>query len=756
MRIIVVLVCLLLLLAAPARAALQWFAGAETGDTAECVAVNGTQQVADNTTAATGGWSYKMAGSTNGECQSKAAMGLTTLYASARVKTNQVCVADCDFAVIWVETTGGSWAGGARIFYQASSAHYFVRLYDGGTLVATAATNTDFSIFHQIEYQYVQGSGANATGTIFLDGTQILTTSSGTSTALGDRVWFGNEATSGVLTGSQSIWLDDLHVSTTRIGNARVLARQIAANGNYNLWSYSTGTLLSGVIDHTPVGVTGTNVNTATAANKFSGTVDFTLTGGTGSTGFGAQVVGSSDLILGYKLGGYGRTASVTTDGADSTIFRTGGADTTTALAAWTAGAAPGTYAETYLASPPTAAQVRSSEAGISKGIGTNLHSIYSLWAMVSAVLSSTNSTRPPTAGCTPMFWDGTQWQCVGATSFAHDIGSCPAETSPVNPVSNGADPTGAADSSTAIGQSLTTGDIFFGTAGTYQVAYGGAGSNNVTTHGIVPPANRKIECAPGVTLYNPLTTASTEAPVFDILNNNDVICGCGFKGANNATPPLTIVSQDIELIGIAGATGTIIEDNTFAKNEGNSAVSLSGNFSGHVGPTNTTIRYNSFTACPYYSINVDGQINPSGGSPTVFSHNYGVDCTEGPEFDSCTVSPDPSSVGTFTMQYEMSVANVGNCHTATGGPCSTSPGFQQLPFSSAGVCDYTGSILQFSYCAGTVGVPAVINNQTSTGTGPGPTVNNYLGANCTCLGASTCGATQAPPNIYNVHGHGE
>jgi hypothetical protein len=113
--------------------------------------------------------------------------------------------------------------------------------------------------------------------------------------------------------------------------------------------------------------------------------VDFSTT----HSGHGTQVVSSSATINAVKIGWVGKTFSTTTDGADSSIFRTpngsGGTDTTMAGATYTTTDA---YQETILSTTPTASQLLNCEAGFLKGAGTNTHTVEDMWVMTDYVPS--------------------------------------------------------------------------------------------------------------------------------------------------------------------------------------------------------------------------------------------------------------------------------------------------------------------------------------------------------------------------------
>jgi len=290
-----------------------------------------------------------------------------------------------------------------RLVAKASSGGLALRLFNN---TGSAQIGTDQTIVsgtqYTVEVHLLSGTGATCTAELKINGVTVISVASLTIAA-NTHFWFLGQNPNGVnnpANATGNIWYADFATSNSGfIGEGSVIYRQIASNSvatNHNQWTYSTGTTMSGVVDQTPPATT-TNLHSSTSgtasAGNFSGVVDFTTTGGTGSSAtlFGTGVVGASDTINGFKIGAYGLTASTTSDAADITIFRTpagaGGADTTkTMAAAWILTAM---YVDTHATSNPTAAQVRSCEVGLRHAANTIAHTCYSIWAVVHYTLAA-------------------------------------------------------------------------------------------------------------------------------------------------------------------------------------------------------------------------------------------------------------------------------------------------------------------------------------------------------------------------------
>lgn len=334
-------------------------------------------------------------------------------------------------------------------------------------------------------------------------------------------------------------------------------------------------------------------------------------------------------------------------------------------------------------------------------------------------------------------FWNGTTNVQVGQGCFASAVGACPAESNAHDPINFGADSSGVSDSSAAINSAFgARTDIYFGTPGTYLVNLSPIGGT-VTTHGIIPPAGTKIECAAGVTLKQTVNTLNDQS-IFYLTNNNNTICGCDFQGGQTGSPPFQIGNQGSFLIAISGSSGATVEDSTFERAIGNCAIQL--NMDSGTGPSNVTVEYNTYSLLPYYATGVDALV-----SNITISHNWDIDTLDGAEWDACTSSG--SNLGTnilFSNNYL--TTSVGDCYQAAqpGGGC-VGPGFYGENDGILNGCNEAGLTISNNYCAGTSSVPATIYN--NVGSGTAPTIsNNYLGAHCSCQSGSSCGSVAPTP----------
>jgi hypothetical protein len=332
-----------------------------------------------------------------------------------------------------------------------------------------------------------------------------------------------------------------------------------------------------------------------------------------------------------------------------------------------------------------------------------------------------------------PVTIPGTGTHVGAGSSFTTDGFSCPAESNPQNPVTFGADSSGTNDSSVAIATALSSGDVMFSTPGTYKVNLTGS-ATNLTTHGIVLPAGRKIECAAGVTLKE--TTAlppAGDAAMLWLANGGNEICGCDLQGANTGTAPLGIqsISSLWGQIGITGSgSGYTVENNTFENTSGNSSIFTSLDYSGS-GPTNVTVRYNTFSRIPYYSFVLDGPTTTA-----AISHNYQTDGAIGNEWDNCGSGSAGSAI-TFTDN--MTTVTSGDCVQFGGQSCSATGFASGVPST----CNYSGttfggSTANANYCTGTGTITAAYTNNSQV-TNPAVYSSNILGSNCICQSGGSC-----------------
>jgi Right handed beta helix region len=339
-------------------------------------------------------------------------------------------------------------------------------------------------------------------------------------------------------------------------------------------------------------------------------------------------------------------------------------------------------------------------------------------------------------------FWNGNTYVPVGQGCFTQD--SCPLEANgfidPASPPYN-ADPTGAIDSSVAISHAIAAAafagrDIKFSTPGSYRVNLSGRRRGRyLRAYGIVPRANMKIECVAGVTLKRSATKGSDSA-IFALLKNNNTICGCDFQGGQTGRGPFQIQADGLFLLFISGGSGATIEGNTFERVSGNSAMQLNNDFTG-IGPSNVTIKYNTFSSLPYYAVSFDANITTA-----TVSNNLSTDGIFGGEWDAC----GSGSIGTnLRITNNLTNVSVGNCATA-GQPGCNQPGFSGNSFPRT--CDYSGETITENYCEGDFSIHANIGNETGSH-GDSHVNGNYLGAHCSCNPNSGCGYPAPTPSAH-------
>jgi hypothetical protein len=304
----------------------------------------------------------------------------------------------------------------------------------------------------------------------------------------------------------------------------------------------------------------------------------------------------------------------------------------------------------------------------------------------------------------------------VGAACFPKS--SYPALNNPQNPVNYGADKTGVNDSTAAIVAALSTGDAYFSTPGTYLVSL-------TSGHGIVPPAGRTIECAPGVTLIERSDSCASDCGILSLQNGNNTVVGCDFQGGNSAQGPVAIGNNGQFLIIVASNNDTI-EGNTFENTWGNSAVHVNSDYTGIL-PANFMIQYDTFSHNAYYGPEVD--VATSG----TIQNNLQTDGGMGPEDDACSASYGVNNV--IIKNNELKVS-VGDCATAGERDCN-GPAFITGGIYPPG-CNYSKVSVQNNYCQGTTSLAAAIYNYGS-GVANASYSNNILGPACSCQSGSKC-----------------
>jgi hypothetical protein len=290
---------------------------------------------------------------------------------------------------------------------------------------------------------------------------------------------------------------------------------------------------------------------------------------------------------------------------------------------------------------------------------------------------------------------------------------SLPTITNPINPVVNGADPTGLADSSSAFQTSINAGNVYFGTPGTYLI------NSNVE-----PPSNRVIVCGPGVTLKTTRHNGTVTGIIYNGGISNLTVAGCDFQGSNTGNGARFLdVNQGNFLIYLTDSSNILIEGNTFENTFANSAIQFA---TGATGPgvTNSTIQYNTFTGNPLY-----GAAVTSGANDTL-QNNLVIDSVLGVEDDACPSAP----IGNITLKNNMLKVVHGDCGV-------TSPPYSGCPpvaFITGGdyppSCNYSTDVVTSNYCTGASAQRATIANDAPVGGQAAQYSNDILGPGCLCI----------------------
>jgi len=298
-----------------------------------------------------------------------------------------------------------------------------------------------------------------------------------------------------------------------------------------------------------------------------------------------------------------------------------------------------------------------------------------------------TSKPTPTPIGCSTIPGTNTP---VGAVCFPSS--SYPTLNNPQDPVNYGADKTGVNDSTDAINNALGAGDAYFSTPGTYLVSLS-------TGQGIIPPAGRTIECAPGVTLIERAENGCNghDCGILSLLNGGNTIVSCDFQDGNSAPGPVGIGSNRQFLIMISSNDGTV-EGNTFENAWGNSAVQVDGDSS--IIPSNFLIQYNTFSHNAYYGPEVD--VANSG----TIKNNLQIDGGMGPEDDACSTS---NSVNNVTIKNNELMTSVGDCRTAGQADCDGGAFITGGSYPPG--CNYSTVTVANNYCQGNATQAAQIEN---------------------------------------------
>lgn len=366
--------------------------GAETGGTSEITTVTGTvtaDNSAGNFNPLGGTYSYKMGTTSAIAAFTVASTGPTYFqrcWFMLNPSVNWGSGAFNDFANA---SNSGSFGPGFRILFDGTN---YQLQYLGSSAFNQKGSNLQITLNTWYCIEVGVTMAAAGTCTWYVNGAAQTTFSGDTRPGGGftavTTFSFGAFNTSGTTT-APSLWIDDICVRTDQLcGVGALIARQPnATTPNYNAWTKSTGTTISACWNTTPFSAT-TNASDSTASAAQTGVADFTITGGTGSTGFGSGVIATGAVINGMKVCGVGKTSNTTTDAGDQWRFRTpagaGGSDTTgAAFLKFTTG---DTYRETIL-NTPTTAQAQDCEYGIVKtATGSRTHTIEDAWVMIDFV----------------------------------------------------------------------------------------------------------------------------------------------------------------------------------------------------------------------------------------------------------------------------------------------------------------------------------------------------------------------------------
>jgi hypothetical protein len=321
-----------------------------------------------------------------------------------------------------------------------------------------------------------------------------------------------------------------------------------------------------------------------------------------------------------------------------------------------------------------------------------------------------TPAPTPNPVGCTTI--PGTDTP-VGAACFPSS--SYPTLNNAQNPVNYGADPSGANDSTAAINSALAVGDAYFSTPGTYLVSLSSG-------HGVIPPAGRTIECAPGVTLIERTENCGTDCGILSLQEGGNTVVGCDLQGGNSASGPVDIGSNQGQILIIVSSNNNTVEGNTFENTWGNSAVQVNPDYTG-IFPANFMIQYNTFSHNAYYGPEVNAATSGT------IQNNLQIDGGIGAEDDSCTTS---SRVNDVTIRNNELEVSVGDCRLTGDQGCSGAAFITGGDYPPG--CNYSTVTVEQNYCQGKPGTQnAAIYNGDSTYN------NDILGPDCSCSAGSNC-----------------
>jgi hypothetical protein len=292
----------------------------------------------------------------------------------------------------------------------------------------------------------------------------------------------------------------------------------------------------------------------------------------------------------------------------------------------------------------------------------------------------------------------------------------------PQNPAAYGADKTGSNDSTPAINAALAAGDAYFSTPGTYLVSLNSG-------HGIVPPAGRKIECVPGVTLIEraEYSDGGNDVGILSLENGGNTVVGCNFQGGNSASGPVGIGTNQGQFLIIVSSNNDTVEGNTFQNTWGNTAVQVNSDYTG-MSPADFLIQNNTFSHNAYYGPEVD--VASSG----TIENNLQIDGGMGPEDDSCSTS---NSVNNVVIRNNEVKVSIGDCYTAGQSGCDNTAFITGGSYPPG--CNYSTVTVANNYCQGKPGTQAAEIENGGSGITTGSYTNDLLGSGCSCQFGSNC-----------------
>jgi hypothetical protein len=288
---------------------------------------------------------------------------------------------------------------------------------------------------------------------------------------------------------------------------------------------------------------------------------------------------------------------------------------------------------------------------------------------------------------------------------------AAPALNNPQNPMSYGADPTGAADSAPAFQRALDAGDLDV-PPGLFRI--------DAAVH---VPNGRNIRCEPGSALE--YTTIGNLAMLNWSGTSNGSVFNCQFRGINyNVNGKAAASSNYQQFIFVQSLHGAGGSDLTIANNDFNgiggfiAAIHIYASDSNQPGPHNILITHNTFEHCGLYAIQL------TSGHDNVISYNTLVDCNGFVEADDLGQINTGNIIDHKTLLFIHGVGHWG-------------PGLRAYNEMSCGASpqgfDYSGNICSNNVVTGFRGTPAHIIERVSGGV-PARYINNTCVNGCTVM----------------------